>query len=173
MVHEGLCRRKKPRGRIRPPDSLTIPQPEGRWWRRWPISPPLTWAVWMNWWRRRESNPNQSSSDNSTDSDTLRTEIAQNHYTKTDCDESPANAKPKDATVPVHFPDTSDTSLCAPGVPERNSPMDSLPEDLPLVVINGIRNWHHLPEQIRSAIETLLETFERARAAESEERHRR
>jgi hypothetical protein len=123
--------------------------------------------------RPRESNPNEPSENNSTDSDTSRTEPIQNHCTKSGCDEPPADAKPKDATDQIHFPDTSYTSLCAPGVPGKNHTTDSLPADHPPVVINGIRNWHHLPEQIRSVIEILLKTFERARAAEPKERRRR
>ena len=62
----------------------------------------------------------------------------------------------KDTTVPEHFPDTSDTSLCAPGVPEIRGDLDSLLDDIPRVVIDGLRNWHKLPENIRRAVEALL-----------------
>jgi hypothetical protein len=98
--------------------------------------------------------------DNSTKSDSSRTEAAQNHYTERDFDESPAKAKLKDATDQIHFSHTSDTSFCAPGVPEENDAMDSLPADLPPTVIDGIRNWHELPEHVQRAIKAQLRATE-------------
>ena len=66
----------------------------------------------------------------------------------------------KDTTAPEHFPGTSDTSLCAPGVPEIRGDLDSLLDDIPPVVIDGLRNWHKLPEPIRRAVEALLKPAE-------------
>jgi hypothetical protein len=33
---------------------------------------------------------------------------------------------------------------------------EELPEDLPDVVVKGLRNWHRLPQPIRNAVEALL-----------------
>ena len=89
------------------------------------------------------------------------------------CGDSSSDEKPKEATLPEHFPNTFDTSSCVSSVSDKNCMKASLPADLPTSVINGIRNWQHLPEKIRNAIETLFEAIETKRAAESEERKRR
>ncbi len=39
---------------------------------------------------------------------------------------------------------------------EIRGDLDSLLDDIPPAVIDGLRNWHKLPENIRRAVEALL-----------------
>ncbi len=115
-----------------------------------------------SWWRRRESNPNQSSEDNPTDSDTSRTEVVQNRYKDPSNTELPAKTAAKGETLPEHIPHTSDTSLCVtsvPGDPPRTGP---LPKSIPAVVIARLRKWEELPDHVRMAVVALLEAVDPA-----------
>lgn len=108
----------------------------------------------MNCWRRQESNPKAVIQDGSTDHDTPSTDTAQNRYCKKDSDRSSLEANGKHATETMHSTDTSDTSFCAPGVPEVA---------LPQAVSAALRNWGRLPEHIRITVETVLKAVERSK----------
>jgi len=51
-------------------------------------------------------------------------------------------------------------------VPEIDRDLNRVPADLPPTVIAGLQNWHNLPEYIRRALETLLDTAEKHRTAD-------
>ena len=102
------------------------------------------------WWRLRESNPPETVSEGETESDTSRTLSEQKRHNSHESRE--LRPEPNPVTEPAHFPNTSDTSECVSSV----SPRDALPPDLPRAVVDGLRNWHRLPENIRQAVEALL-----------------
>jgi hypothetical protein len=100
------------------------------------------------YWHR--GNPNQHSEDDSTDSDTSRTEVTQNRHTNSPCDESSTEPKPEDATNQIHFSDISDTPFYAPGVPK------AFPDSIPLAVLEALRHWDEIPRHIRTAVTALF-----------------
>jgi hypothetical protein len=110
-------------------------------------------------WRRRESNPRGHLPEKSTDNDASHTEVIQNRNTPKRCAESYVNTRSKKATLPEHFPNTSDTFSCVSSVSDKSSALEYLPADLPPAVLIGLRNWHRLPESNQKAIVILLKVL--------------
>ncbi len=89
-------------------------------------------------------------------SDSSITEVVQNRYNSLNDNKLASGVASKNKTLPQHFSNTSDTSKCVPGVPESSSVGWRLPPGLPATIIDGLKDWHNLPENIRKAVELLI-----------------